>query len=114
MMQHAVLALKPFGAFHAVELAEPRVVLCWPCGLVLGQMGCGTEVGMNLVKVSVISLVNNQWEVIPWRIQNLVRRFVFILLRAPIVISVRARQLACCPSGNFAPQIGAAIASSCR
>ena len=36
MLLHAVLALEPFGAFHAIPLPKAGEILCWLGGFVLG------------------------------------------------------------------------------
>lgn len=88
MLQHAVLALKPLGAFDAVELAKPREIFCWLGVLMLGKVFRRTEIGMDLVEISVLLLVNSSTCKGDWKVIYLFRRFVLILLIAPILPKV--------------------------
>jgi hypothetical protein len=53
MVDEIVLSLKPLCTFDAVPLAQAGKILCGLQRLVLGEMFCGAQVGVDLIEVPV-------------------------------------------------------------
>ena len=54
MLQQAVLAFKEFRTFDAIEFSQAREILYRLQTLMLSKMFLGAEIGVNLIKASVV------------------------------------------------------------
>ena len=54
MLQKTVLAFKEFRTFDAIEFSQAREILYRLQSLMLSKMFLGAEIGVNLIKGSVV------------------------------------------------------------